>query len=312
LSKKSVALIVPPMATSDMTLLLNALGPFGVSLGIHAPKRFDRSSLYDALLAANSHSTDLIISMLPLPFEREIVGNAIFPKKDIDKFTQFKVFEERSIPTLATMLFKFGMKFPGAPLDIVTLKPSILDTSDPHSMITLRNGVLQQLVPGHFKPDHLIHRNPYVVQEFIETGAKPTSYRVVLFCGIPLTAYQIVSRRERPILSNNDVHVGPEFISNNSKFNGYDVQLVSYPEMLKIAVDMSFSVGHPPLTKCDLLYSDKKGWRALEVSSTDFNGWPLGRRKLVDELGRYNMIKQFDVFNAMAERIAKLVSRPRL
>ncbi len=304
---KKVAIIVPLKAASDMTLLENELSAFGIFVSVHTPLRFDRASLYDALLEARSRNADVIISMLPLPFEREIVGNAIFPKRDIDKFTQFQSFQKSSIPTLTTMPFKFGMRFPGTPLDIVTLKPSILDTSLPSSMLTLRNAVLHQLVPGHFDQGHPIHKHPYVVQEFIETGTKPTSFRVILFRGVPILSYETVSRRERPNLGNNQVHVGPEFISNNDVW-GYDMRLEADPEMIKLSVAMSVSVGHPPLAKCDLLYNGDKGWRALEISGTDYNGWPLGRKNLVESLGREGMIKQFDMFKSIARQISSFVN----
>lgn len=304
---KIVAIIVPPKAVSDMTLLKNELSAFGIILSVHTPQRFDRASLYGSLLEAKSRNTDAIISMLPLPFEREIVGNTFLPALELDKFTQFQMFKENLIPTLTTMPFKFGMKFPGTPLDIVTLKPSILDTSLPSSMLTLRNGVLHQLVPRHFEQDHPIHKHPYVVQEFIETGTKPTSFRVILFCGVPIMSYRIVSRRERPNLGNNQVHVGPEFISNNDVF-GWDARLEANPEMIKWSVAMSFSVGHSPLAKCDLLYSADKGWRALEVSGNDFNGWPLGRKTLIQSLGREAMIKQFDMFKVMSKKISEVVN----
>ena len=292
-----------------MAVLSGALSSLGISLGVHAPERLDRVPLHAALVEARSRDPEIVISMLPLPFEPGIVGDALFPASQPNKFTQFLRFQQSSIPTLLTKLFKFGATFPGSPLDIVTLKPSILDTSLPHAMITLRNGVLHKLIPGDFEPEHPIRQHPYVVQEYLETDRRPTSFRVVLFLGRPLLSYKMISRVEHPQLASNGAHVGPEFISNNGH-DGFDAQLESNDEMLEVAVGMSLSVGHPPLAKCDLLYNTNKGWRALEVSVTDFNGWPLGRQNLVDALGREAMINQFDMINTIAKRICELAEGP--
>jgi hypothetical protein len=304
-----ISLIVPPRAAEDMLRILDTPYSLGISLNVHAPQRFDRISVHAAFMEAKAANADIIVSMLPLPASHEVFDNVVFPAADLDKLTQFEQFTANSIPTLKTLPFEFGMTFPGSPLDIVTLKPSALDTSLPNSMITLRKGALRGLLANTLDRDHLIHKTPYIAQEYMETSPKPTSFRVVLFLGAPILAYRIESRFHPPHLGVNEAYMGMKFISNNSRLNGYDVELVSDSEMVRVAVDMSACVGHPPLTKCDLLYNYNMGWKALEVSSTDFNGWPLGRKNLVNSLGREKMIRQFNMFDVMAKQINKVVEK---
>lgn len=305
---KSVALIISFMTPhEDMRQLAASLLRHGISLSVIVPKKFDRASLHAAVESAKSLNAALVISLLPLGRNARTPGNMLCAAPDLDKLTQFERFSERGIATLATKKFEFGMSFPGAPESRLTLKPSILDTSSPRSMITLHNGMLPTLTPAYFESDHPIHKHSYVVQEFMDTKVKPTSYRVVLFCGVPFLAYEVVSRHDCPALRSDEILVGPQFISNSER-NGYDVRLTSNAEMLRVAVEMSAAVGHPPLAKCDLLYNEERGWVALEISANDFNGWPLGRRNLVNALTREAIVDQFSMFDSIARRMNELVS----
>lgn len=303
--RKSLGFIVLQSMVDDMPYLAERLAARGISLKTHTLISYARDH---SLAQARSGHPDLLVSAARLTQNVKAAANEIFSEWPFGKLEQFHRFVAASIPTLQTDAFSFGMSLPGDPVSLLTMKPDYLDTRLPESMITLQRRSLSQIAPQHFRPDHPILSHRYIVQEFIDTGPRAMSYRVVLFCGEPILSYLIVSRVDKPILKANQVHIGPEFISNGG-VHGYRMELAIDPTMLDIAKAVSATMAHPVFAQVDLLFNKRHGWRALEISTGTGNSWPLGRPDVLRDIGREAAIQQFGLFDVMTNKFAELLQK---
>lgn len=302
----TVAFLAPEKMTSDLTHLFTHFIGQDTELSFHPFRENNFELNQKVYMEAQSKKPTLVISTQSI---KQWESNAVLPSPDVDKLTQFIRFIAYNIPTILTMPFQTGMTFPGEASSLVVLKPAMLNTWASGSLIVLRKDNLHRIKREHFPKDHPILKHPYVVQDFIETGSKSVSYRVVLFCGAPIIAYRIVGKNDIPVVTGDEICTGSEFISNGP--SGYSVSLFQDPEMINVAVKMTASIDHPlyhpVLTKCDLLFDEKLGWRALEISNNDWNSWPLGRPNLIESLGKEKMINQFDAYKTISKKIEYLV-----
>jgi hypothetical protein len=298
--RRLVTLIAPENMETDVSELGRLLGARGIELIFLAAEQIKKHG------SQAIGATELVLSTLHLSNILPFSGRLMMPPMSAGKLNQFALFSQSGIPTPESWQFRFGMSLLESPKRLVVVKPDSVATSARRSTFVLECSLLSQISPSDFAPEHPILNHPYIVQEFVSTGLHATSFRVVLFCGVPILSYKIVSKRPSPLIDSSHIHVAPEFISNNRR--GFSVSLYADPQMLELAQRMSLSLNNPILCTCDLLRSDKNElYQALEVNASGWNIWPLKRDHLLRQIGRDAMIKQFHMFESISDRIVCLI-----
>jgi hypothetical protein len=277
--------------------LIRDLAEQGITL---ATLEASRSRAAQCLRILSRETSDLKISTVFLGETscKDLVGPQ---RESLSKVLQYNKFQGSGLATPHTEKFRFGGAFTGLNSGWVMLKPDNLDTELPASTLILEARRVSKLAPYLLPGDHPIRNIPYVAQELIDTGPRAESYRVVLFCGEPISAYRITAKVVKPDLKEREINLGDSFISNRS--SGYLVSLVTVPEIVTMAQKMSALFDDPVLCTCDLLRTLDGQFQALEINEWNWNLWPLGRKNLVEQIGIQALTAQFDLYKVLSQKL---------
>jgi len=139
---------------------------------------------------------------LTTDYRLKIARGPILANRAIDKITQAKRMQEAGIAVPPTLPFQFGMKLDPIMFGShVLIKPRDLAfTTKGDGIDVFRRERLQELRPGDFPADHLIHqaRHGYLVQRFIDTGRHAASIRVAVFLGKIIYSLTYIADDETP------------------------------------------------------------------------------------------------------------------
>jgi len=234
----------------------------------------------------------------------------VFACRHIIKTAQLRQYAEANLPFPRSVAFRWGLALDprvwGPLLVMKPLDPHVTSRGIVHLIPTM---VLPQLKPSNFAKSHPIHATPMLVQAFIDTGPRPSHYRVLTLFGEPLYAVEHVMDEDRPSLdSSPDVLLSANIATNGGSRTR---SMLNDPEVLAFAGRMSRALPAIPLQGIDIMREQSSGKLYAIENNTGGNTWHFSSRmgeQLRDQLGRDTLINQFDAFRTAARVLVKAVA----
>ena len=128
--------------------------------------------------------------------------------RPIEKLQQQEILRSSNLPTPPAARFQFGMKLDPIMFgEFVLLKPlNPRLQSKGQGVHVMRRSRVESLTSRDVARDHpILHdKHGYIVQKFISTGERATTYRVAMFLGSILFSAKYQSNNKSPSLSSPD------------------------------------------------------------------------------------------------------------
>jgi hypothetical protein len=231
------------------------------------------------------------------------------------KTDQYKLFHKAGVATPRTDVFKFGMTLdPNEWSDYVILKPLRINSKGLgiHLVRTRRIGALK---PDTFKANHPIHKDIYVVQQFIDTGDYPTHFRVETLLGEALCCRTIFSSVKRPPLAASDGTLLDGKVASNAVTKGSNfTKPARDDDVIAFARQMDLALPRIPLKGCDVLKEVGTGKLYALECNPGGNSWAFnspdgdnardafgGKQGMIDHLGAWDAAARAFINRTRAE-----------
>ncbi len=205
----------------------------------------------------------------------------VIHNRAINKLDEHAHFRHAGIDTPMTERFEYGKTYdPAIWSDFVVLKPlPQAMTSKGGTCQLIRTRRLRALSPEGLAPDHFLAKGPAIVQQFVDTGKHPTSWRVLTLFGEVLYAIASIVPFERPDFDADDPAIESAIVEPRHPKIG---QAVAYKdrrffrlddEIFAFARRIHDAFPAIPLQACDILRRNGDGKLfALEINAAG-NTW---------------------------------------
>jgi len=225
------------------------------------------------------------------------------------KTEQYEHYRAAGVATPRTARFIFGAALdPKDWGDFVILKPMFINSHGKgiHLVRTIKAATLR---PDDFFDDHPIHKDQYIVQQFIDTGETPGHYRVVSFYGEPLMCRRNFSLIKRPSLDEDDEILMNAPIATTVSHDTVSTELVKDPEILAFARLIHAAMPGIPLQGIDILRDVNDGRLYALENNAGGNTWAFSSKGGEDARrilgGAGPMVKQFGAWDVAADVLIK-------
>jgi hypothetical protein len=222
------------------------------------------------------------------------------------KTEQYGYYRAAGLPTPRTARFVFGTALDSADWgDFVVLKPMFIN-SHGKGIHLVRTVKAVTLTPDDFFDDHPIHKDPYIVQQFIDTGEAPCHYRVVSLFGEPLLCRRNFSLIKRPSLEEDDeTLMNAQIASNPVTENVISTEFVNDADVLAFARQMHGAMPGLPLQGLDILRDVNDGRLYALENNGGGNSWGFSGESAENARevlgGGEAMVNQFGAFDLAAD-----------
>jgi hypothetical protein len=225
---------------------------------------------------------------LPFPINGKILGCRFIPK-----IQQVRCYAAAHIAFPRSRVFQWNLKLDPAQWGrFVVIKPMRPGTMSRGNINLIPTAMIERLTPQQFVPGH-----PMLVQSYIDTGERPTHYRVLTLLGEPLYALAIVLKQRRPDLNAPLRDILSASVATNS--GPRDLILIDDREVLDFARRMSRALPDVPLQGLDIIREHQTGRLFALESNPGGNTWHFsskyaaksrqlmgnGREKLLNHFG---------------------------
>ena len=241
------------------------------------------------------------------------VPGRVFHCRYVPKPVQIRRYAKAGIPFPRARLFEWGVELdPSVWGPFVVMKPIRPGTMSQGTVHLMPTDLVHRITPANFDSRHPIHSGPMLIQAFVDTGERPTSYRVLTLFGEPLYAMTHISKQPRPPLNST----AKELIEARITSSGgpRDMVLTDDPEVLAFARRMSRALPNVPLQGLDIIREHSTGQLWALESNPGGNTWHFSSRyavKLRGEGGisREDRLRQFNALERAAEALARAVEQ---
>lgn len=222
--------------------------------------------------------------------------------RTVYKTDQYQLFLKAGLSTPKTGVFKFGVKpDPAEWSDYVILKPLRINSKG-LGVHLVRTKRVPALTPGLFKTNHPIHKDVYLIQQFIDTGDYPTHFRVETLLGEALCCRTIFSLRKRPSLFASDrTLLDGRLASNAVLASSNKTAPARDDEVIAFARQMDRAIADCPVKGCDVLREVGTGKLYALECNTRGKSWAFsspdgdnarqafgGKQAMIDHLGAWD------------------------
>jgi predicted ATP-grasp superfamily ATP-dependent carboligase len=269
----------------------------------------------DKLPPGDLWSRPVLIVALSGAFDLVPQRGTVLKPKPIFKTDQYQLFLKAGLATPKTRVFEFGMKLdPDEFGEHVILKPLRINSKGLgiHLVRTKRVGALS---PQLFKARHPIHKDVYLVQQFIDTGDYPTHYRVETLLGEALCCRTIFSTIKRPALEASDRTLLDGVVASNAVRAGSNKTAAARDEeVIDFARKMDHAIPGCPLKGCDVLREARTGKLYALECNPGGNSWAFsapdgenarqafgGKQGMIDHLGAWDAAARGLILRTRAE-----------
>jgi hypothetical protein len=149
------------------------------------------------------------------------------------------------------------------------------------------------------------------LQRYIDTGRRPTWYRVYTIFGRPVAAHKNTSTVERASLDASDEELAKSVVQAR-RATGQTKSLCHEQDVLAFATEIYGAIPEVPFQACDIVRDEATGRLYVLEINPGGNTWVFSREntaKVVAELGGYDIKQQFNAFETIAH---SLIERTRL
>jgi hypothetical protein len=254
----------------------------------------------------------LIVSPGRMPAFRPLRGK-VYQGHPIPKIDELRRLAAAGVPVpLTTRLTPDLTLDPEKWGEFVIVKPTDIATSSHGLGIQLmRTHRVRYIAPEDYPPDHPGRRGPMIVQQFVDTGDRLTTYRVLTLFGVPLNAQLNTAAGRRVDLSAPDEVIESAPIALQATGTNRDMELASDNVMFALARAAHDAIPEIPLKGVDLLRDERTGkWYVIELNCGG-NTWHFSSRYFAEFRQKY---PEFEVsrrrqFDAMRTAARVLVAR---
>lgn len=251
----------------------------------------------------------LIVSPSPLgPFQPR--RGMIYQGRRIEKTEQLALLEQAGVAVPRTALLTPGLTLDPADWgDVVIVKPSHIPTSSRGAGIHLmRTERVRYRTPKEYPPGHPGRAGPIFIQQFIDTGDRIQSCRVLTLFGEPLYCIRDLSLSRRVSLHAPDDEIeGAPIATQQLDCAG---TFVDDEDVLAIARAADAAIPDVPLKGCDVLREAGTGKLYVLEVNPGGNTWHFSSAMLAEERAENGpeferkRIRQFDALRTSARILA--------
>lgn len=241
----------------------------------------------------------------------------VFRNVGIPKLEQYARLTEAGLATPKTARFVAGVDYdPAVWGEFVVLKPLPLRrTSKGADVHLIRTAKLNAMRLEHFPPSHTARRMPVIIQTFIDTGPRPTSYRVLTLFGETLHLMKMSLPVTRPSLTAPDEVIEQAKIASNladpNDPTAYlmEQELVYDSQLVALGGRVHAVFARWPLLGCDIVIDETSGVPHVLELNAGGNTWHFSSpaaahgRKVTP---RSERIRQFDAWKVAARALARV------
>ena len=201
----------------------------------------------------------LVASIGPLTAFRPLRGR-IYQGLPIPKFEQLKRLHAAGIPVpLTTVLRPETVLDPAVWGEFVVVKPTDMPSSSHALGINLfRTRRARFVAPMDYPDDHPGRLGPMVVQQYVDTGERLTTYRVLSFFGEPIYAMLMRSTIQRVDLGSTDAVIEAAPIAYQADANRERL-LIRDADVLAMARAAHKVFPEIPMIGCDIIRDARTG-----------------------------------------------------
>lgn len=237
------------------------------------------------------------------------VNGSAFACRYIPKIEQVRCYAAAAIPFPRSRIFEWNLKLdPALWGPYVVLKPLRPGTMSSGMVHLLPTPMIERLSAQQFAPGHPIHHGPMLVQSFVDTGERPTCYRVLTLLGEPLYAMAIMLKQRRSDLNAPLRNILSAAVASNS--GPRDRIMTKDHEILEFARRMSLALPDVPLQGLDIAREHKTGRLFAIESNPGGNTWHFSSKagaKMRQEMGngREILLSQFGALEIAASALVR-------
>jgi hypothetical protein len=215
----------------------------------------------------------------------------------LPKFRQMQAFAAAGLPVPMTASYRLGAALsPDIWGRHVILKPTAVRAmSNGDAVFLLRTERVAELAPLVFPPGHAARAAPLLVQQFIDTGDHPRSYRVLTLFGEPVMSMIYRAKNPRPPLDASDGELMRGSFASNVDPQ-FTCTLDAEPEVMDFARRAARALPKIPLQGLDIVRERTTGHLYLLEANPGGNTWHFSSK--IAEEGRKEVSR--------AERMAQL------
>ena len=204
----------------------------------------------------------------------------------VAKIEQLHALHTAGVPVPRSSLLHPGVTFdPAVWGDVVVLKPADITSSSSGAGISLmRTERVRYLAPEAYPEGHPARRGPMIVQRFVDTGPRVTSYRVLMFLGEPLYCQRMEATAERIGLDADDAALERAPVAMQSHDDTR--RFVYEADVVDIARRAARAFPDIPLLGCDVLRDVRTGQLYVIEVNPGGNTWHFSSQFLAEERAR--------------------------
>lgn len=233
----------------------------------------------------------------------------------VAKMEQLRILAEAGVAVPSSRILQPGDRFaPEQWGDVVLLKPAdIASSSNGVGISLMRTARVQYRAPHSYPDGHPGRRGPMIVQRFIDTGPRVTSYRVLMFMGAPLYCQRMEATVPRIGLDAPDEALEAAPIAMQSHAD--ERTFVYKADIVDIATRAAAAFPDVPLLGCDVLRDVRTGRVFVTEVNPGGNTWHFSSTFLADERARNGEAferqrrEQLDAFGTAALALARATRR---
>lgn len=233
----------------------------------------------------------------------------LYAGRPINKFVQARKYAAARVAIPKTLAYEFGRPlnrdFWG---EHVIMKPTRIDMmSQGHFIFLMRTERVAALAQKIFPPNHPARKLPVLIQQFIDTGDYPESFRVLTLFGEPLYCMTFRQHQPRAPLEGTDRDLLSLPVASNAG-DDYVHSLVEDAEVMAFARRAAAAMPAIPLQGIDIVRQAGTGRLYALENNSGGNTWHFssrfseGSRKI---LTREQRIGQFGAFDIAAKVLAE-------
>ena len=219
----------------------------------------------------------------------------IYCCRPIPKFQQLEKLNRAGIPVPLSAQLEFGKPLNGSfwgPL--VVLKPTTPGFMSQGAVFLMRTERVADLAEKVFPKGHPSRRLPVLVQRFVDTGERPSYYRVLTLFGEPLYCRKGNAVQSRPPLDASDeVLLNADIATNNER------HLANDPDILRLARQTYAAMPAIPLQGVDIIREQATDRLFVLEVNPGGNTWHFSSKNT-------QHLRQFRTVISREERIAQL------
>lgn len=237
----------------------------------------------------------------------------VYQGRPIHKVEEIRRLAVAGVPVPRTAILTPDLKLdPNEWGEFVILKPTDIGSSSHGLGVQLMRTERVRFIPPHrYPPGHPGRRGSMAVQQYVHTGDRLTTYRVLTLFGTPLYAQLNIGGTDRLDLGASDAVIEKAKVALQSA-DTREAMLVDEPDVLAMARAAYLAIPEIPLQGCDILRDSANGALFVIELNCGGNTWHFSSTYSASFRRNYGAAyeqKRREQFDAMRTAARVLIER---